>query len=201
LRVNLVRRAISWGFNVWIGIILGFATGFAWIMVGGIPHGIDKYGIVPIPGQAEISLPQGRILLDHFDDVYDCRSKNSSIPKVPAGTQVHVARTDNPSERLKVTHRSDRSYIGITGCRGHDPFGRIDVLYAGTYRIEVTDAQSRQHGQAIGQRFGGPHSGPGISFGNPPWTPFGIPIIGAALAAVLVGLVGWKLADLIWGET
>ncbi|MFL6091198.1 MAG: hypothetical protein ACJ71Z_13795 [Aeromicrobium sp.] len=201
--MNLLRRAAALGFPAWLGIILGFCAAFAWMMVGGIPRGIDHYGVVPIPGRQVVNLPAGRVLLDHFDDVNHCfdgknHAKNASIPRVPAGTTVTVTAQSPDSASIPVTRRSDVRYVGITGCRGHDPFGRIDVPRAGPFDVTVKDAEHKAGNEPLTTTAS--TSGPGISFGKPPWTPLGVPLIGAVLAAVVVGVVGWRLAELLWGD-
>src|SRR5262245_10948752 len=80
----------------WIGwAALCVLMGWGVVIYGGVPHGFDRYGVVPIPGRQVIELPAGTVTIDHADDVEGCWDNthhipNASIYNLPRGTQVRV---------------------------------------------------------------------------------------------------------------
>lgn len=180
----------------------------AFVQVGGLPHDFDRYGIVGEPGTAVLELPAGRVMLDFVDDVPYCyddtnHSKNPSIHLAPNGLAVRVVPIGG-GRPLNFTSIPDSLYEGITGCRGHVPFGRIDVPSAGRYSVETTDSATGGFEGAFDTadpESGDSTSGPGIAFGAAPWTPLGSPLFGAVLLALLgigLSLVPWYVAPPLW---
>jgi hypothetical protein len=203
--MNILRRALGLGFPIWLGMVLAFGAGVAWMSVGGIPRGIDRFGVVQVPGRQVVSLPAGKVLMDHYDDVHGCHEgkqtlKNGSIPALPEDTTVRITSDSKQSGPLRVTRRSATAYVGISGCRGHDPFGQIDVPSAGEYLVAISDSAHNASDQPMAHHGKNSTTGSGISFGYPPWSPLGISVIGAVLAAALVGVAGWGLATLLFGD-
>ena len=101
---------------------------------GGLPHSYDKYGVVSITGTAVVELPDGRVMLDHANSVSPCNSDNSRLNDLPAGTSVRITPVDG-GDPLEITSIPDWLYDFKTNCRGHEPYGRIDVPAAGLYLV------------------------------------------------------------------
>jgi hypothetical protein len=201
----------------WLGVAGAVGTLLLFVMLGwtamqygGVPHAYHRYGIVAVPGRQTLELPAGRVMLDHADDVDGCwdntnHIKNASIYGAPQGLAVRITPLNGGSP-LVVTRVPAWLYMGITNCRGHEPFGRIDTPAAGRYLVETTDSA---HGgftgppQIRGSMTPKSTHGPGIAFGPRPWAPFGSPLLAgvavvafALAASALMGAAGM----LIWGD-
>ena len=135
--------------KLWVGLLV-FAIGVlgsgmvaaGWFAYGGVPHGYDKYGVVAIPGAAVVDLPDGRVMLDHANSVSQCTADSSRLNDLPAGTSVRITPADG-GDPLEITSIPDWLYDFSTNCRGHEPYGRIDVPDAGLYLVETTHAAKR----------------------------------------------------------
>jgi hypothetical protein len=176
------------------GTLLALSLGLGTFLYGGVPHGgYDEYGIVPVPGSQVLELPEGLVMLDHADDVEGCwdaisHIENASIFPLPKGLTVRIAAVAGGAE-LAVTPIPRWLYSTIANCRGHEPFGRIDVPEAGTYMVET--ASSEREGLS---------EGAGIAFGARPWAPFGSPLFaGIAVAMIAIGLVVFPI-ERIWAR-
>lgn len=182
-------------FGSLVGVVAGVLVGYE----GGIPHAYDRFGVVAVPGRQVLTLPAGRVMLDHADDVYKCwdntnHTKNPNILKAPTGMAVRVMPTSGSARPLAVTKIPQWLYQGHSGCRGHVPFGRIDTPAAGKYLVETSDDEN--HGfsgrpDRSGAMTTASTSGTGIAFGPLPWAPFGSPILSGLLVFALVEALVW----------
>lgn len=169
------------------GTLLGVVLGFGTFLYGGIPHGYDSYGIVAVPDRKVLDLPEGRVMLDHADDVEGCWNntshiENASIYEAPKGLAVKVSAVADGTV-LPVTPVPRWLYSNITNCRGHEPFGHIEVPKAGRYVVETADAE--HDGLSTKAT-----SATGIALGPKPWAPFGSPVLaGLAVAVIAIGLM------------
>jgi hypothetical protein len=179
------------------GTLLGLALGVGAFLYGGIPHGYDNYGIVSVPGRQVLDLPEGRVMLDHADDVEGCwdnvsHIENASIQPAPSWLTVKVASV-NDGTALPVTPIPRWLYSNITNCRGHEPFGRIKIPKAGKYLVETSDAKHSSPGRVLElktQPTKASAKGTGIAFGPRPWAPFGSPLLaGTAVAMIAIALI------------
>ena len=208
----------SGGFPRWvvlfysaIALLVAVGLGVAAASYGGIPHDHDRFGVVPVPGQQILELPAGRVMIDRVDDVYGCWNntshvKNANLNQAPPGMAMRVVSTDVGHHVLAMTAVSPSLYQSQMGCRGHEPFGRIDVPKAGRYLVQSVDDASGPYGpldDPSGAAAVPSTTGPGFAFGPAPLAPFGSPLLGGIavgilvlVAAALLGAVGF----LIWGD-
>ncbi|MEO6470309.1 MAG: hypothetical protein ABIR57_00670 [Aeromicrobium sp.] len=191
-------------FGLVIGPGLSVALGVLFYIYGGVPQDFDRYGVVGVPGTAVVGLPEGFVMLDHVDDEYGpdaCATTRTtylatgSIYRAPKGMAVRVVSVEG-GEPLAVTSIPTWIYEKSANCRGHTPWGRIDVPKAGLYKVQTTDTASGGFGNAIDPKVpatGDTARGPGITFGQAPKAPFGSRFL-AALLVIGVGL-GTSLAS------
>ena len=54
-------------------VIVAVVVGVLWYVIGGWPRDHDRYGVVPIPGQRVLELPEGEVRLAFEGNVSDRR--------------------------------------------------------------------------------------------------------------------------------
>lgn len=193
------------------GVLVALALGVGVGLYGGIPHAYDRFGVVGVPGRQVLTLPSGRVMIDRVDDVYLCwdntnHTKNPGLNQAPDGMAIRVTSADANRAPIKLTPVSHSLYEGHTGCRGHHPYGRIDLPKAGRYLVQTGDKQSggfAASAEIPAASTQSSTSGPGFAFGPAPFAPFGSPLLAAILATILVfGAETWLAAVgfLIWGD-
>jgi hypothetical protein len=150
-------------------------------------------------------------MIDRVDDVYQCwdntnHVKNANLNEPPAGMRVRVVSTGDSPRLLPITAVSPSLYLSETGCRGHEPFGRIDVPKAGRYLVQSVDDASGPFGRLddfTATTTARSTTGPGFAFGPAPLAPFGSPVLGGITVGILVlasaALLG-AAGILIWGD-
>ena len=156
------RRSIApW----WVALILlgvGALLGVIWFMIGGLPFtNHAAYGRVAVPGTGALSLPAGIVWI-HFEE--DGISGENDSADMPGDLQVAVTSS---SGAVPITRLSENLFSSSTDNTGHVPYGRIDVPAPGSYQVTATAAQQTS---AVSPR---------VTFGEPPWNPFGPLIVGA----------------------
>jgi hypothetical protein len=181
-------------FLILLGVLVAGGMGWSWYSYGGWPQDVTRYGVVAVPGRQVLELPKGRVMLEHTDDVYACSHgvghvKNAGLYALPNGTQIRIVPFDRNTSPLEIT-RLGGNHESQTGCRGHNDYGRIDTPAAGRYLVETTNARlggftrpPQRHGRMTPSARS---SGPGIGFGEKPWTPLDSPLLGAILEGLLL---------------
>lgn len=142
----------------------GAVLGLLWFVFGGLPiTNHAAYGRVPVPGAGSLELPVGEVVINFEEDGIFGEDDSADMPQ---DLQVSVA---GASGQVAVERISENLFASSTGSTGFVPYGEIDVPSAGTYQVttaasEVTSAVS-----------------PRVTFGEPPWNPFGPVWLGALL--------------------
>lgn len=164
---------------LWL-LLIGGMISLVWWLMGGYPFtDHDRYAAIPVPGTAVAELPAGDVRIAY---------QESGIPDdlsadMPDGMLVRVVAGDGTE--LPVERISEDLFSIKGGDTGHVAYGKIDVPRAGEYTIQVEipeDASTR--------------AAPIVAVGEPPWNPFGPPIVGAMvvlapflfISAVLIAL-------------
>lgn len=177
-----------------LGLLVSGGLGVAAASYGGIPHDHDRFGVVAVPGRQVLELPSGRVMIDRVDDVYECwdntnHVKNAGLNRAPDGMVIRVVSVRDDLKPLPITAVSPSLYLSERGCRGHTPFGRIDVPHAGQYLVESADSESGSFTGApdlSGAMTTTSTEGPGFAFGPAPWALLGSPLLAGLTIAILV---------------
>lgn len=158
------RRSVApW----WVGLIVlgvGAILAFAWFALGGLPFtNHAAYGRVPVPGVGTLALPAATVRISFEEDGVIGEDDSADMP-----SDLLVVVT-GPGGDVPVSRISENLFSSTTDTTGFVPYGQIEIESAGDYQVnasatEVTSAVS-----------------PRITFGEPPWNPFGPPIVGALL--------------------
>jgi hypothetical protein len=156
-------------FSIVLGAIVGGVVAYGWMLFGGVPHDADRHGRVPVPGKAVLTLPEGRVPIDH-DDVMVGGGSNRVLEDAPAGLRVTV-RPVRGGRALDVESVPSWLFSSSSGDRGHEPFARVDVPRAGRYVVRASADEP---------------SSARLIAGAAPWTPFGSVPAGAVLAFLVV---------------
>lgn len=164
-------------------VVIAIVLGVLWYVIGGWPADHDKYGRVPIPGQKTVQLPEGEVRLS-FEGQAQGGGSTRTLEDPPDGLKVTVSsRSGRPVEVESV---SSSLYSVLSGDRGHEPYGKIDVAEQGRYRVRA--------------RAGG--GGGAITVGAKLWNPASSKILGAVgiFFAALVVLLLLELPLLLMGR-
>lgn len=156
------RRSIApwWVAPILLGV--GLLLGAVWFVLGGLPFtNHAAYGRVPVPGTGAVTLPVGTVWV-HFEE--DGISGESDSADMPSDLLVVVTSSGGS---LGIVRLSENLFSSSTNNTGHVPYGRIEVPVAGSY--QVTTAADQQTSAVA----------PRVTFGEPPWNPFGPLIVGA----------------------
>ena len=188
------RRASFWAgpFTIGIGLIVAVGLAVAWYELGGFPRDHDRYGEVPVPGQEVLQLPEGDVRL-YFENHATHSGDSTTLDDQPPGLDVRVTPADRGGE-LAVEDVPSWLFSSTSGDRGHEPLGKIDVPRAGEYVVAASDDSSRGQkppsgGGSAPRKPPSVDSGPAISVGQSPWTPFDSKLAGAILCGVVVMLL------------
>lgn len=156
------RRSIApW----WVALIVlgvGALLGAVWFLLGGLPFSDHAaYGRVAVPGTGVVTLPVGAVWI-HFEE--DGISGENDSADMPRDLQVVISSSSGP---LAIARLSENLFSTSTNNTGHVPYGQIQVPAAGAYQVMTSAAQQTS---AVSPR---------VTFGEPPWNPFGPLIVGA----------------------
>jgi hypothetical protein len=174
-------------FTLGVGLVVAVGLGIAWYILGGFPRDHDKYGTVSVPGQQVLELPVGDVRVNFENDTTGS-GDTRSIRDRPHGLAVRILPADG-GEEIAVIDVPGWLFSSIRGDRGHEPFGKVEIPSAGSYRIQVTDDDSPGFEFAAASRFASaPGSGPDIALGQRPWSPLDSVLLGAILAGLAVFL-------------
>jgi hypothetical protein len=174
----------TWG----LGLVIAVGIGIAWYVIGGFPADHDKYGTVAVPGQRVFDLPEGDVRLNFEGDTVGS-GDSRSIQDQPDGLEVRVTPAGG-GDPLEVEDVPSWLFSSTSGDRGHEPFGKVDIPSEGSYRVQATaDGLGGFDSPAASRDAPGADTGPVIAVGAKPWNPLGSPVLGAIIAACVVGLV------------
>ena len=174
-------------FTFGLGLLVAVGIGFAWYMLGGFPRDHDTYASVSVPGQQVLELPEGDVRVNLENDTTGS-GDTRSIRDRPQGLAVRIVPADG-GEELAVKDVSNWLFSSITGGRGHEPFGKVEVPSAGSYRIQATaDDAPGFDPVAVSRPALEAGSGPEITLGQRPWSPLDSVLLGAILAGLAVFL-------------
>ena len=158
------RRSIApwWVASTVLGV--GAILAVVWFALGGLPFtNHATYGRVPVPGDVSLALPAATIRISFEEDGVIGENASADMPSdlvvivTGAGGDVAVSRL------------SENLFSSTTGNTGFVPYGEIQLPAPGNYQVttsanEVTSAVT-----------------PRVTFGEPPWNPFGPVWLGALL--------------------
>jgi hypothetical protein len=174
-------------FTFGLALLVAVGIGVAWYLLGGFPRDHDEYGSVSVPGQQVLELPAGDVRVNFESDATGSRD-TGSIEDRPEGLAVRVLPAAADRE-LAVKEVPRWLFVSLSGDRGHEPFGKIEVPSAGLYRVQVSADDTRGFDSAAVSRFAqGTGSGPEITLGRRPWSPLDSVLVGAILAGLAVFL-------------
>jgi hypothetical protein len=143
---------------------VGLLVGGLWFLLGGLPFSNHTaYGRVPVPGSGALTLPAGVVWI-HFEE--DGISGENDSADMPPDLQVAVSGAGGT---IPVVRLSENLFAFSTDNTGHVPYGRIDVSAGGLHQVSTAASAPTS---AVAPR---------VTFGEPPWNPFGPPIVGALL--------------------
>ncbi len=158
----------------WVALIVlgvGVFLGLIWFVLGGLPFSNHAaYGRVDVPGSGAVTLPTGIVWL-HFEE--DGVFGENDSADMPSDLQVSVA---GQAGGLEVERLSDMLFSVSTNNTGHVPYGRLEIANAGSYQVSTMGSPT----SAVAPR---------VTFGEPPWNPFGAPIVGSLVILVPFALV------------
>ena len=144
---------------IFLGV--GALLGALWFLLGGLPFTDHAaYGRVPVPGTGSVTLPVGTVWI-HFEE--DGISGENDSADMPSDLQVLVTSS---AGTLAISRLSENLFSSSTNNTGHVPYGQLDVPLAGSHQVTTTGQQT----SAVAPR---------VTFGEPPWNPFGPLIVGA----------------------
>lgn len=176
-------------FLIGMTLVLSLVLGIGWYIVGGLPRDHDRYGTVNVPGQDVLELPSGDVRLNFENDAFYVRD-DVSINAQPDGLVVRVTPVGG-GKGLEVRSVPSWIYSSIKDDRGHEPWGKVDVPEEGRYVVQATAAGLPRLGSdPLSSAPPADDSGPEITVGAPPWTPFGSRLAGAVVFGALVFGVG-----------
>jgi hypothetical protein len=174
-------------FTVGLGLLVAVGIGVAWYLLGGFPRDHDAYGSVSVPGQQVLQLPAGDVRVNFESDATGSDDPRS-IEDRPEGLAVRVLRVVG-GEELAVKDVPQWLFVSLSGDRGHEPFGKVEVPSAGRYRVQVSADDARGFDSAAVSRFvDRSGAGPEITLGLRPWSPLDSVLLGAILAGLAVFL-------------
>jgi hypothetical protein len=179
-------------FTIGIGLLVAAGLAFGWYELGGVPRDHDRYGEVEVPGRAVLALPEGGVQLN-FENHATNSGDSTSLDDQPPGLAVRVAPAGG-GEELAVDDVPSWLFSSTSGNRGHEPFGEVDVPAAGDYLLTATTDRSGRPKPEAGDSAHAPaepptvDTGPAISVGQSPWTPFDSRLAGAIVCFIVVML-------------
>ena len=192
------QRASFWmgPFTLGIGLLVAVALAIGWYVIGGLPRDHDRYGEVEVPGEAVLALPEGDVRLN-FENHATRSGDSTTLDDQPRGLEVRMTAADG-GQPLAVEDVPSWLFSSTSGNRGHEPLGKIDVPHDGNDLVTASaDGAGKPKsgggaggaGSAGGEDPPSVDSGPAISVGQAPWTPFDSRLAGAILCGVVVFLV------------
>ena len=168
-------------FTLGLGLLIAVGIGLVWYILGGFPRDHDRYGSISVPGQRVVALPAGDVRINFENDTTGDENTRS-IQDRPQGMRVRVSPADG-GEALEVKDVPSWLFSSISGDRGHEPFGKVEIPRPGRYRVLVAEDQSHRF-EPASLSASGTDSGPEITLGERPWSPLDSFLLGAILAGL-----------------
>jgi hypothetical protein len=157
------RRSLAPWWVTLIVLSVGVLLGAVWYLLGGLPFtNHAAYGRVAVPGLGTLNLPVGAVWIHFEEDGISGENDSADMP-----SDLLVVVTSSSGDPLGIARLSENLFSSSTNNTGHVPYGRIEVESAGTYHVTTAAAERTS---AVSPR---------ITFGEPPWNPFGPLIVGA----------------------
>jgi len=167
--LNVRRRSIApW----WVSLIIlgaGALIAAMWVLFGGLPFTNHvAYGSVPVPGAGVVTLPAGTVYISFEEDGIFGEDDSADMP---SDLEVLIDATPGLATQpaLHVERLSDSLFAMNVNSTGHVPYGRILVATPGSYDVTTSAIEQTS---AVSPR---------VTFGEPPWNPFGPLIVGALI--------------------
>ena len=156
-------------------VVIAIVLGVLWYVIGGWPRDHDRYGALAIPGQRTLQLPKGEVRLS-FEGEASGGGQTRTLEDPPEGLDVRVSSPGG--QQLEVERVSGSLYGVLSGDRGHEPFGKLQIPERGSYRVRTSARAASPGGR--------------ITAGPPLWNPLGsrgAGALGIFVAALLVLLL------------
>src|SRR5215216_4937264 len=106
------------------------------------PH--DRYGKVQIPGRRTRELPKGEVRLS-FQGQASGGGQTRTLEDPPPGLRVRL--TSRGGGQRKVEDVPSSLYGVLSGDRGHEPYGKVDVPERGAYRLRTSAKEASAGGE------------------------------------------------------
>ena len=177
-------------FSLGLGLLIAVGIGLVWYILGGFPRDHDSYGSIPVPGQQILALPAGDVRINFENDTTG-GGNTKSIQDRPEGMRVQVLPAAG-GEAIEVKEVPGWLFTSISGDRGHEPFGKVEIPRPGSYRVQVAEDQSHRF-EPASLPASVTDSGPEITLGERPWSP----LDSILLSAILAGLAAFLTVLLI----
>lgn len=159
-----------------VALLIAILVSVGWYMIGGWPGGHDKYGKVPVPGQATVTLPEGEIRL-----YWEARSigsgDNQSVAGRPGELEVAVIAADG----TVVPTSSVPSWLfsSTNNTTGHEPYLKMTAPAPGEYTVV-----------AVMTMGGPPPALAAVTVGAAPWNPGNSRLGGAIIVGLVILMLG-----------
>lgn len=161
------RRSIAPWWAAAILLVVGLGLGAMWFLIGGLPFtNHAAYGRVTVPGTGVVTLPVGVVWINFEEDGISGENDSADMP---SDLLVVMGSTDAIDLGLHIERLSENLFSSSNNNTGHVPYGQVRVPAAGTYQVTTSAAQQTS---AVSPR---------VTFGEPPWNPFGPLIVGALI--------------------
>ncbi len=143
---------------------IGATLAFVWFILGGLPFtNHATYGRVPVPGAGTLTLPAATIRISFEEDGVSGEDDSADMP-----SDLLVVVTGSGGD-VPVSRLSENLFSSTTGSTGFVPYGEIVAPTAGIYEVTTSASQVTS---AVSPR---------VTFGEPPWNPFGPAWLGALI--------------------
>jgi len=174
----------TWG----LALVIAVGLGIAWYVLGGFPRDHDKYGEIPVPGQAALTLPKGDVRLN-FENHATHSGDSTTLDDQPGGLKVQVTPAEG-GDPLEVDDVPSWLFSSTSGSRGHEPYGKVDVPAGGVYLVSASadgePVPPAPNPTTPTSSTPSVDEGPAISVGQSPWTPGDSKLLGAILCGAAV---------------
>jgi hypothetical protein len=151
----------------------GATLAFVWFILGGLPFtNHAAYGRVPVPGDGTLTLPSATVRISFEEDGVVGEDDSAEMP-----SDLVVVVTGSGGD-VPVSRLSENLFSSTTGSTGFVPYGDITPPTAGSYLVTTSASQVTS---AVSPR---------VTFGDPPFNPFGPAWLGALIILAPFAIVG-----------
>ena len=156
-------------------VIVAVVVGVLWYVIGGWPRDHDRYGVVPIPGQRVLELPEGESPAGVRGE---CQTGAGTARSRTCPT-ISACGSPAAAGELRVDDVSGSLYGVFVGGRGREPFGKVEVPKR--HRVRAISETASPSGE--------------ITAGPELWNPGGSRVLGA-VAVFFAALIVLLFLDL-----